>query len=116
MTAKELADVLAAEIVSKGNIGREIVSGMVCDGMSLSIARGCSGMAWVCQRADINVLAVAVMTDAACVIFPQCTQLDEKLIQRAEAENISILITPKSAFEAVGQMYAAGIRPERSRK
>ena len=116
MTVRELADILEARQISQGDAARDISGGMVCDVMSLSLARGFGGMAWVCQRTDINALAVAVMTDAACVVFAECMQIDEELAKRANAEKINVLMTSKSAFEVVGQMYASGIRAERSRK
>lgn len=114
MTVEELSGILKAKLISRGNMKRKISGGMVCDVMSLSLVRGYSGMAWVCQRADMNTLAAAVMTDAACVIFPQSTNISDEMIQRAESEQLSVLLTPKGAFEVVGQMYESGIRPGRS--
>ncbi len=109
MTVEQLASLLNAEAVSQGNMNRNISGGMVCDVMSLSIARGCSGMAWVCAQANMNALAVAAMMDAACVIFVQCGQIDAKMIERARKEHMNVLITDEAAFDVVGRMYAGGI-------
>lgn len=109
MTVRELCDLLGADAPSQGDMNRNISGGMVCDVMSLSIARGRSGMAWVCAQANINALAVAVMMDAACVVFAQCAAADRQLIERARQERMNVLLTEKTAFEAVGLMWAAGI-------
>ncbi len=111
MKVHKLAELLDVRIVSMGDGQREIAGGMTCDVMSLSIARGSCGMAWVCAQANMNALAAAVMTDAACVIFVQQTDIDECLRERAAMEGMNVFATDKTAFEMVGRMYAAGIPP-----
>ncbi len=110
MTVRQLAALLDAQIISQGNMQREIVGGMACDVMSLSIARGFSGMAWVCAQVNMNALAVAVMMDAACVIFVQQPRIDARLIERARMENMSVLTVDESAFDVIGRMYEGGVR------
>ena len=106
---------LNAQAAWAGDADRTISGGMACDVMSLSMAHGCRDMAWVCARADMNALAVAAMTQAACLVLVQRSRVDERLIDRARRERINVLMTSMTAFEAVGRMYAAGVRPAERR-
>ncbi len=108
MTVGEAAALLGAGMLTEGD--REICGGLVCDVMSRAMAQGFSGMAWITRQANMNALAVAVMTDAACLIFPAGYMPEEKVINKAREEKKALLYAPQEAFEAAGILYGAGLR------
>ena len=112
MTVKQLSGLLDARILAEGRMDREISCGLCCDVLSMAMAKGRSGAAWLTVQANMNALAVAVMTDAACLIFPEGAFPDEAVVQRARTEGVALLSAQVSGFEAAGRLYAAGLRGE----
>lgn len=110
MTVRELAALIEARNISGSCMDGEIRGGFMSDIMSRAMAEGFSGMAWITHRADMNALAVAVMKDAACVIFPAGIEPEEAVIRRAETEKMPLMISEKPAFEIAGIMYLSEIR------
>ena len=110
MTVRELAALIEARNISGSCMDGEIRGGFMGDIMSRAMAEGFSGMAWITHRADMNALAIAVMKNAACVIFPAGIQPEKAIVQRAETEKMPLLSSEKPAFEIVGKMYLSGIR------
>ena len=58
------------------------------------------GCAWVTVMGNLNTLAVAALTDAACVILAEGAALDEAAVKRAAVEGITVLRTEEPVFDA----------------
>ena len=112
MTVGELAQRLGAVNLSDAGTGRAVTGGFSCDVISQAMARGFRGMAWITVQANMNALAVAVMVDAACLIFPECATPGEDVIERAQKEGVALMTAEADAFELAGKLYAAGLRGE----
>jgi len=110
MTVAELTNHLEAQILASGSDEREITGAWMCDIISLTLAKGFSGMAWITHQANMNALAAAHWKQAACVIFPAGIIPERDVIQQAEKEEIPLLSVSASAFDAAGEMYRAGVR------
>jgi len=111
MTVGELAQRLGAVNLSDAGTGRAVTGGFSCDVISQAMARGFRGMAWITVQANMNALAVAVMTGAACLIFPEGMKAEKTVIERAAIEGIALLSAEDAAFELAGRLYA-GLRGE----
>ena len=71
MKASELKALLEAEdLTPEVAEDREVTCGYVCDLLSWVMAHGDEGMAWVTVQTHLNVIAVAVLSEMACVILP----------------------------------------------
>ena len=55
----------------------EITVPFCCDLLSIAMSRAPAGCAWVTVMANMNTLAVAALTDCACVILAEGTSFDE---------------------------------------
>lgn len=88
---------------------REVSCGYTCDLLSWVMAHGEEGMAWVTVQTHMNVVAVAVLADMACVIMPENIDMDIESIGKATEEGLCVLKSPLTAFEICGRMAAAGI-------
>ena len=60
-----------------GEASQEITTPYCCDFLSVAMSRAPAGCAWVTVTANVNTLAVATLTEAACVILAEGAQLDE---------------------------------------
>jgi len=88
---------------------REVTCGYTCDLLSWVMAHGEEGMAWVTVQTHMNVIAVAVLADMACVIMPESIDMDEDSIAKAAEEGLCVLKSPLTAYAICGRMAAAGV-------
>ncbi|MCR5329718.1 MAG: hypothetical protein K6E62_00830 [Lachnospiraceae bacterium] len=100
MTVRELVE---ANIFTPLNIAddtREITGVFCCDLLSVAMSKAPAGGCWVTVMGNINTLAVASLTDCACVILAEGTLLDDSVIEKAKAQDITLLKTDLPIFEA----------------
>lgn len=88
---------------------REVTCGYVCDLLSWVMSHGDSGMAWVTVQTHMNVIAVAVLSEMACVILPEGIDMEEESLAKAVSENMVVLQSQLTAFDICGRMAAKGI-------
>jgi predicted transcriptional regulator len=83
--------------------------GYASDLMSDVIANTNEQDIWVTLQTHQNIVAVAVMKSLAGILLVKGRQPDEATVEKAEAENIPIMISDLPAFELVGRLYQMGI-------
>lgn len=84
---------------------REITIPFCCDLLSIAMGRAPSGCAWVTVMGNMNTLAVAALTDAACVILAEGAVLDEVAKKKAVDQEITVLSTEMPIFEAALKIH-----------
>ena len=113
MKVSELAALIEAQNMTPGvTEDREISCGYTCDLLSWVMAHGEEGMAWVTVQTHMNVIAVAVLAEMACVVMPEGIDMPEESLKKAEEEGLAVLKTRLTAFAVCGLMARAGI-PDR---
>ena len=78
----------------------EITGVFCCDLLSIAMGKAPAGSAWVTVMANVNTLAVASLTDVACIILAEGVTFDNSLIEKAKEEGIAVLKTDLPIFEA----------------
>ena len=104
MTVKEIAEKLDMKLVT-GDDSREVTGVYTGDFLSWVMSHAEPGDMWVTVMNNINILAVATLTDVACIVISEGSEIDETVIKRAETQNITILTCDKGSAEIV---YEAG--------
>jgi predicted transcriptional regulator len=108
MTVNSVCSLLYCEVVSGGEcLKNEVRSGYCGDLLSWVMGRAGSGSAWITVMCNINVIAVAVLFDASCIILAEGAQLDNDSKCKAIANNVAVLSSKKNAFELSGLLYKA---------
>ena len=64
---------------------------------------------WVTVMGNKNTLAVASLTDTACIVLAEGVSLDEGTLAKAREERIAILATKLPVFDIALEIYQAGI-------
>jgi len=99
MTVKDIADKLKLTAACDDeNTQREVTGCHIGDLLSLVMSKAKSGDVWITIQGNINVPAVASLTDSAMVIIAENMRLDAAAQNRAESEGIPIYYSEKSAF------------------
>ena len=52
----------------------------------------------------MNIIAVASLTDVACIVLAEGVTLDENVVKTAEMKDINVLQSKKSAFELASEI------------
>ena len=90
MTVRGLMEQGIFKVVNQGDgLNREITTPFCCDLLSIAMGRAPAGCAWVTVMGNMNTLAVAALTDAACVILAEGAVLDEVAKKKAADQEIT---------------------------
>jgi len=90
-------------------LDREITRGYASDLLSDVLANSGEGDLWVTLQIHQNIVAVASMKDLAGIILVNGREPEEETLEKAEAENIVIMVTEMPTFELIGRLYELGI-------
>ena len=108
MKIRELLPLLEAKCLTPGAaLEKEVRCGYTCDLLSWVMAHGEEGMAWVTVQTHMNVIAVAVLSEMACVILPENIPMEQESLDKAAAEGMCVISSPLSGYEICGRMHGA---------
>ncbi len=114
-TLQEIADGLGAIVQIDGDLAaRPVAGGYACDMLTWVMAHARPTDVWMTILNSINVIAVAVLTECACVLLTENVELPEDVARRAVEKGVIVLRTPLPTFEAsarLAQLLAGGIPP-----
>lgn len=115
----KLADVvreLDMEVrTARESLEREVGGGYASDLMSDVIAHAAEGDLWVTLQIHQNIVAVACLKELAGIVLVNGREPEQSTVERAEAEDMPIMVSTLPAFDLVGRLYALGIAGARAR-
>lgn len=99
MTVQELSEQLSLQVLAgEDDLDREIAGCYAGDLLSWVMARAESGDVWLTVMGNINAIAVASLTDCACIVLTESAALDDDAKKRADMQGIPILTTGKDTY------------------
>lgn len=107
MTVNEISKVNGFESVVLPDGDREVTGVYIGDLLSWVMGKANSGDAWITIMSNINILAVASLTDCSCIILSEGVTLSEDVISTAELKEINILSFSGSSYDAA--VYLNGL-------
>jgi hypothetical protein len=111
MKLADLVDKLGLQVRSgRDQLAGEVTGGYASDLLSDVIANSAEGNLWVTLQVHENIVAVASLKGHAGIVLVNNREPLEETIQKAEAEQIPILISGLPTFELIGRLYNLGIR------
>ena len=106
MSIQELWDSGLLKPVNEGDdMDREITKLFCCDLLSIAMSKAPAGCAWVTVMGNMNTLAVASLSDAACVIMAEGAPLDPAALNKAKQQGITVMETGLPIFDAALLIY-----------
>lgn len=110
MKINEIAQLVRGKIVSRDTSDdREITSAYCCDMLSLVMKNAQADMALVTIQTNMNAVAVCVLMESPLIIITEGIHIEEKSLEKANDEDISVIETPLSSFEVCGLLYSSGL-------
>jgi len=110
MKLNDIVQKLGLEVrAGAGALAAEVRGGYASDLLSDVIAHGREGDLWVTLQTHQNTVAVASMKGLAGIVLVNGREPEAETLQKAQAENIALLVSALPAFEVVGRLYAWGL-------
>ncbi len=104
MTVNELMQACGFEAVCLPDSEREVHGAYVGDLLSWVMGRAQEDNAWITIMSNVNVIAVASLSDVSCVILAEGVTLDDELRATAEQKDINVLKSELPAFETAEKL------------
>jgi hypothetical protein len=110
MQVKDLVEQFGLVVVAgdKG-LERPVKDGYCGDLLSEIMANAPENCVWLTIQGHQNIVAVALLREMAAIIITGGQTPDEETLQKANQEEIPILLWSHSAYQLAGRLYALGI-------
>ena len=106
MTVLELQQQLELKLLTEGDLSRQVTGCYCGDLLSWVMGKAREGDCWLTVMGNINAVAVAVLTDCACIVLTEHAALDENAKSRAEQQGVTILTTADNAYQLAVKLSA----------
>jgi len=107
---RELVEKLGLQVrAAKENLDREVTGGYSSDLLSDVLANSRQGNVWITLQIHQNIVAVASMKEIIGIILVNGREPEQETIEKAETEDIPIMVTDLTAFELIGRLYGLGV-------
>lgn len=100
MTVEAFAKETGFKSVCLPSPDMEIDGAYIGDLLSWVMGKADSGNVWITIMSNINIVAVATLTEASCIVLAEGVMPDADALSAAEAKGINILSTSLSSYEA----------------
>lgn len=104
MTCKMFCEITGGKLLS-GNGEKELKGCYIGDLLSLAMSKVEEDNLWITIQSNINIVAVASLTDAGCITLCDGFTPDEDALKKAIEEDIAIITSEKSAYELAIAFY-----------
>ncbi len=108
MKLKDILTLTECRVLAEGDPQRELSRVFCCDLLSIAMGKAPADGVWVTVMGNRNTLAVASLTDTACIVLAEGVSLDEGTLAKAEEEGIAVLSTDLPSFDIALEIYQAG--------
>ena len=105
MTVAEIARALSLKPLSLPEPERSVRGVYIGDLLSWVMGKAESGNAWITIMSNINVIAVASLSDVSCIILSEGVTLDEEVARVALERGINVLLSQNSTYEVAVKLY-----------
>ncbi len=100
MTVQQIANTCQFNILTMPDPNREINGVYIGDLLSWVMGRAEADNLWITIMSNINVIAVASLSDVSCVLLAEDVTLESDVLNTAKEKGINILSTALAAYDA----------------
>ena len=100
MTVKDVAEQLNFSLLAGGSeqTGQTVSGCYIGDLLSWVMARALEGNVWITVMGNVNAIAVASLTDCACIVLAESAALDEDARLRADQQGIPVYSSSENSY------------------
>ena len=105
MTVQDLATQLNLTPFHLEDGSRQVTGGGYCgDLLSWVMGKAPADGVWLTIMSNVNMAAVAALTDVACVILTESVTPDEPLLRKAQLQGINLLGSSLSTYQCAAAL------------
>ena len=104
MTVYELSQHSQFNVLTMPEPEREINGAYIGDLLSWVMGRAEADNIWITIMSNINVIAVASLSDVSCVLLAEGVTLEDDVLTIAKQKGINIFSTSLAAYEAATKL------------
>lgn len=109
MTVAELKETLSLVPVTLPDGEREAEGVYIGDLLSWVMGRAQADNVWLTIMSNLNIVAVATLSDVSCIILCEGVTLEESVKVTAEAKGVNILATEETAYGIAKRLAELGL-------
>ncbi len=98
MTVKELAEKYSLEVLAMPEPDRDVEGGYIGDLLSWVMGRAAASNVWLTIMTNMNIAAVAQLSDVSAVLICEGARPDDNVIATAKEKGVNILLTDDTAY------------------
>ena len=106
MTVSDICDVIKAQGVC-GDLSKNFDGVYIGDLLSRAMSHVEYGNLWITIMSNINVVAVAALTEPAAIILAEGVELQEEALAGAKENGITVISSELSAYEIAVKLNTA---------
>ncbi len=99
MTVSELASDQGLSVIAMPSPNKEVSGAYVGDLLSWVMGRAQESNVWITIMSNINIVAVAVLSDVSCILLAEGVTLSDDVKELAISKGVNILSSLLSAYE-----------------
>ena len=100
MTVKEFSEISGFEVVCLPSPDKCVCGAYVGDLLSWVMGRADSENVWITIMSNINIVAVATLSDVSCILLAEDVTPDDNALAIADEKGVNILKTSLPSYEA----------------
>ena len=108
MKVQNVLELPDCTVLVHGDTDRELSKIFCCDMLSVAMGKAPADSVWVTVMGNKNTLAVATLTDVACIVFAESVTPDKDTVAQAEKEGITLLSSELPVFDIALKIHEAG--------
>lgn len=94
----DFAEKLGLKILTEGDVEKDVVGCYCGDLLSWVMSRAKEGDAWLTVMGNVNAVAVAVLSDCACIVLTENASLDDAAKEKALEQGVAFLQSDKDVY------------------
>lgn len=107
MTVRELVAACGLQTLCTPAPDRQVDGVYIGDLLSWVMGRAEADNAWITIMSNVNVIAVASLSDVSCVIFAEDVRPDDVIISTANEKGVNLLVSNASTYETAVAIHGA---------
>jgi len=105
VTLEGVRELLGATVLCAGDLSKKVDAVLAADLMSDVLTMGGPGMLLLTGLASVQTVRTAAIADLVGVVLIGGKKPGDEVVSLARAEQVSLLSTPMSMFQAAGVLY-----------
>ncbi len=106
MKLKQLAQTLDFELLTNADYQDCDITGGYCgDLLSWVMGKASAGNVWITMMSNVNIVAVASLTEAACILLSEDTLPEQEVLDKANEQGIVIFRSSKTSYQLAAEVF-----------